>query len=400
MKKRIIAAVLCSAVLFGVCGCKSILDEEVQSVTAHQDQVTPVTDSVIEASTYDELKAAMLGFVTEHEEDGLIHVIGYAGDVRQDVDRACSEIINNDPIGSYAVLEMTGQATKIVSYYEVAVSIIYNKVTKAQLESINNIPFASVRSLKLDLQNTLTDYEPSSVILIKDIELTKEDALDYVTEIYYENPMDIVMLPITDVEFFPNEGPDRIVDFAFVYRYPTGILNVMEKNLNDSVQNIAETVSGDDGDILLSLCQHLMDTVEYDTATAESGDYSTQNTAATAYGALINCSAIGEGYAMAFKALCDELGIECDVVLGALNGKPHVWNIVALEGDYYHIDVSMSDVNGISTAFLKNDTKMLETYTWNKLKYKICNGPLTYETLVKRASVSTVASAGPSTSTT
>ncbi len=373
---------LCCVVLFGVGGCKSILDGDMSSVTLHQDQAVTATDSVIKASNYEELVADMLGFVTKHEETGQINVYDYTGDVQQDVDRACAQIMKDTPLGSYAVQNMTGFATKIVSYYDVVIDITYKKaITKEQIENISS-PVSTLRYLKIDLENTLTEYEPSVVILTNGITLTEADALSYVKQIYYENPIDIVMLPITTADFFPDHGPDRIIEFNFVYRYESSsILKVMEKTLKSAVQNIVESVSGDDGNILLSFCQHLIDTVEYDTATADSGEYSRQNTAATAYGALINGSAIGEGYAMGYKALCDELVIECYVVLGEKDGTPHAWNIVALDNYYYHIDVSMCDVNGIATAFLKNDTEMAKTYTWDKTKYKSCNGPLSYEFL-------------------
>jgi transglutaminase/protease-like cytokinesis protein 3 len=87
---------------------------------------------------------------------------------------------------------------------------------------------------------------------------------------------------------------------------------------------------------------------------------------------------VGEGYAMAYKALCDELGLECYVVQGTYNARPHAWNIVGIDGSYYHVDVAMCDVNGMSTAFLKKDSDMKKKYTWDASKYKVCDGPLTY----------------------
>ena len=47
-----------------------------------------------------------------------------------------------------------------------------------------------------------------------------------------------------------------------------------------------------------------------------------------------------EGMALAYKALCDTIGIECTVVEGRLDRTEHYWNIVTLEGDSYHVDTS------------------------------------------------------------
>ena len=60
----------------------------------------------------------------------------------------------------------------------------------------------------------------------------------------------------------------------------------------------------------------------------------------------------------------------------------HAWNIVSLQGDYYHVDVAMGDVNGIETAFLKTDEDFMERYTWDMDNTVKCNGPLTYEDIV------------------
>lgn len=376
MKRRFAAVLACISILAALGGCDSILEDETMSVTAHQEPVNTESESTIVAGTFDELKADIHDLISHYEDMGEIRVTSYEGDIEKDVPLACSQIMSDDPIGAFAVSDITGEAVPIVSYYQVKINITY-KVTKEQLDGI--IPVPTSRYLQSDLQDVLSEYEPSTVVQERDIVLTEESALNYVRDVYYENPREIVMLPVTTVDFFPLHAPDRIIKFTFVYtRYEASTLRAMEISLNKAVQSIAESVSGDDPEVLLSFCKRLTDTVEYDTKTAESGVYSDQNIAATAYGALVNGSAVGEGYAMAFKALCDKLNIGCDVVLGEMNGKNHAWNIVELENYYYHIDVSMCDTNGIETAFLRNDTQMAETYTWDTTKYKSCNGPLTY----------------------
>lgn len=384
VKKRIVAILACLAVLTGLSGCASILNGQTLSITAH-DPVSTVTDSIITASTFDELKIDALEFIQNHYETALIRVDSYDGDItkiQQDIALLCTNIVDDEPLGAFAVKKMTGTVKKLGSYYEIEFHIIYKNVTKEQIDSI--IPVSTLRYFKSELQDTLVDYAPSTTILIKNIPLTSDEALEYVKQIYYENPMDIVMLPVTTAVFYPDHGTDRIIEFTFGYRYAQSILKVMEKSLKTSVQHIAESVSGNnDGAILLSLCQRLMEIVAYDSSTASGGEYNTQNISATAYGALVTGSAVGEGYAMAYKALCDELGIECYVVVGTHDGSPHAWNIVALDGHYYHIDVSMCDLNGMSAAFFKNDSEMQKNYIWDVSKYKVCDGPLTYSKLDK-----------------
>lgn len=376
MKRRIPAVLAFILILAGLYGCDSILDGKQLIIAPHREPVATPSDSIIEAGNFDELKEKILGFILDYEETGQILAYNYDGIIEEDVDLACSQLMNDNPVGAYAVSSITGSPTKIVSYYQIEINITY-KVTKKQLDSI--IPVSSTRYLKTELQDALSRYEPSMTVHSKNIVLSEAEALSYVSDIYYANPREIVMMPVTTVEFYPENGSNRIIVFTFGYtKYEASTLRTMEINLNNTVQKIAESVSGDDGEILLALAERLMEITDYDAETAAGGDYSNQNSAATAYGALVNAQAVGEGYAMAYKALCDELGIECYVVLGELDGKQQAWNIVELEDYYYHIDVSMCDVNGIASSFLLGDTAMEKNYIWDRTRYKPCNGPLAY----------------------
>ncbi|SHI05799.1 hypothetical protein SAMN02745823_02138 [Sporobacter termitidis DSM 10068] len=383
MKKRIAALLLCLAALGIFPGCASILNGSVTYVTPHEQTASSSPQSVIVANTYEELKARALDFVKQHAETGSIQVNSYSGDdLQADIDRICGEIIKNDPLGAYAVDGMTGSARQIFTHFDIVFRIDYRKnVTEKQMNDI--ISVWTLRSLRSDLQSKLSDYATSLTVLSKGTDLaTRDDAQELVRQIYYENPMDIVMLPVISVEFYPDQATDKIIEFTFGYRYASSILTAMEEALQNNVKQFAVEVTGDDdGAILLSLAQRVMDVTEYDKTADSSGDDIDQNVSATAYGALVTGKAASEGYAMAYKALCDELGLESYVVIGTLNGQSHAWNIVALEDSYYHIDVSMCDVNGISTAFLKSDTEMKKNYSWDTSKYKACNGPLTYNSL-------------------
>ena len=68
----------------------------------------------------------------------------------------------------------------------------------------------------------------------------------------------------------------------------------------------------------------------------------------SAYGALVNGSAVCDGYSKAFQLLCRRLGVECTVVEGTSDfnqddDNGHMWNCVRLEGEWYHTDVTWND---------------------------------------------------------
>ncbi|HZJ77639.1 MAG TPA: transglutaminase domain-containing protein [Clostridia bacterium] len=68
----------------------------------------------------------------------------------------------------------------------------------------------------------------------------------------------------------------------------------------------------------------------------------------TVYGALVNGYAACEGYSKSAKLLLDMCGIEAFVLAGkSINSKGdvegHMWNVVNINGDYYHLDLTWDD---------------------------------------------------------
>ncbi|MBR2888896.1 MAG: hypothetical protein IKC09_01310 [Oscillospiraceae bacterium] len=79
------------------------------------------------------------------------------------------------------------------------------------------------------------------------------------------------------------------------------------------------------------------------------------------YGALVQKKAVCAGYAVAYQHLMQKLGIECIYVRGnCTEGGSHAWNIVKLEGEYYHVDVTWGD--GSNTDATKHREKMCYNY--------------------------------------
>ncbi len=71
--------------------------------------------------------------------------------------------------------------------------------------------------------------------------------------------------------------------------------------------------------------------------------YDTSYKAYTAYEALVNRSAVCQGYALLTYQLLKEAGIENHFVTGTGDGQPHAWNLVKIENKWYHLDTAFDD---------------------------------------------------------
>lgn len=63
----------------------------------------------------------------------------------------------------------------------------------------------------------------------------------------------------------------------------------------------------------------------------------------TAYGALVKGQAVCDGYAYAVKELLTAAYIDTIIVFGTANDTEHVWNMVNIDSNYYHLDVTWND---------------------------------------------------------
>ena len=76
----------------------------------------------------------------------------------------------------------------------------------------------------------------------------------------------------------------------------------------------------------------------------------------SAYGTFYNGKVVCEGYAKAFKILCNRMGLTCVLGSGTVHKTSsdgaHMWNYVLLDGGWYMVDVTWDDGNKLSNRYL------------------------------------------------
>lgn len=83
-------------------------------------------------------------------------------------------------------------------------------------------------------------------------------------------------------------------------------------------------------------------------------------------GALTQKSAVCNGYAQAFKFLCDSIGIPCIIVGGKDNTfENHAWNMVNFGNSWYHIDVTWDSALRSHKYYLVTDNFISKDHFWD-----------------------------------
>lgn len=76
----------------------------------------------------------------------------------------------------------------------------------------------------------------------------------------------------------------------------------------------------------------------------------------TAYGALVQGKAVCEGYARSVELLLSLADMECALIRGGAEGQRHMWNVVQVDGQWYHLDPTGNDNSDEKSYFYFNLT--------------------------------------------
>lgn len=93
----------------------------------------------------------------------------------------------------------------------------------------------------------------------------------------------------------------------------------------------------------------------------------------TPYGALIFGEAICMGYTTTFQLMMDMLGVESIIVSGEALDEEHAWNMVCLDGSWYHVDCTWDDYvpdyegrRAFHTYLMVTDATMEIEHIWDR----------------------------------
>lgn len=129
-----------------------------------------------------------------------------------------------------------------------------------------------------------------------------------------------------------------VLELGFDTNHYSGTSDILAKQ--EAVINKLETIEVNGfsrHEKLKSIHDYLANNIVYDDLQSVANTYDV-------YGALINGVCVCEGYAEAFKLICDREGIPCITVVGTGNGGAHKWNMVQMEdGEWYTIDATWDD---------------------------------------------------------
>lgn len=132
------------------------------------------------------------------------------------------------------------------------------------------------------------------------------------------------------------------------YLYTAEQVDDMQKKIDDAADKIIAELKDDmsEYEIVKFFYDKLASEIEYNEKAENLRDI---------YGALVDKSTVCGGYAKAFSYLCSKIGIESITITGDFNETPHMWNMVKINGDWYHIDVTSGNAMNSEFPYIRYD---------------------------------------------
>lgn len=357
MKIKLIALALGAALLLGGCG----FSRSYVSVTTHVDQrVTEDDPSVLRAETYQELISSILHFVSEGEETGTVRLVQYTGDVESDLTAACREVLEEDPLGAYALEGLDSDYSRIVSYYECTFTFTYRR-TPAEIQRVSTA--ATLVSFREKLQQTMDSFGDSLAVRTSR-PITEAQILDMVEQYYYETPELALGCPSVAVSFYGgDQQSQQLVEVQFFYAQDGETCQIMSRELRAAVSALLDEGADSLREELWEVYQELSGRVIYQGSTASG----------SAYRFMIGGAGTQEGAAMSLFLACRLMGLEGRYVSGTDGaGDAHCWLLVELNGVWSHLDLTLQDD---CSTFLRSDADLEELgYTWDREEYPAAEG--------------------------
>ncbi len=368
--KKLIAIMLLFSMLLCLNGCGSMFEKEYVHISEYS---VPEQNSGFEGGktvvrNINALKQAILNIVYSENGSGVISFDpSYEGDAVEDMADACWQVRTQDAMCAYCVDNIAYEMNKIVSFYEAEIYVSYSNVIK-EAGGILRMPYAT--SLDEKIGDALAQGRKKIAILVGRSSYTAESMAGVVEKLYRSNPYLAPNMPQVEVNVFSGNAMQKLYEIDLSY----GLSDYELRNRRSAVQAVKpfeklSTESMSQLEKALLACDYLV----------ENCTYKGENAGSSVYSALVLKDADSEGLSYAFVELCRQLGLNCRMISGQNNWQDHWWNLVEIDGEFYHVDLSLCVDGEYEDGFLLNDQMIWASHRWDVSSYPVCNGEVIYE---------------------
>lgn len=281
-------------------GCAAMLERDYLVTGEHMENPPGQSENFYRVETYSGLSAALRSYVEEGMDTGVLRFpTTYAGNLTVDMEKGKRQLLEEEPIGCYALSDLTYHISRIISYYEVTLTFDY-RVEQETVTTLRQI--RGQEELQVLLQETLGGFLPGFTARVSLSTLDEESLRAQIESAYLSLPQAALGRPEVELTFYPEHKNPAVVEAVFTYPESVFTLRRISGRLTERAKELTEGAEADPAALLALLHQ---------TATVE------ETGGATAAHALLEGASYGgatadrEGFALAYQLLCNAAGVPC-----------------------------------------------------------------------------------------
>lgn len=225
---------------------------------------------------------------------------------------------------------------------------------------------------------TAVDRRRTDITFSDVMGITAEDYLAVYQQIYNDELNMFFIDP--KIQYAVQSSTKTVASAVLIYKHGTAEITRMEDAIDEEVNRILDGITPDMSqyDIVKYFHDYICENVTYDDKAENCNNI---------YGAFVNKRALCQGMAKAFSYLCGKVGIETLTITGDADGIAHMWNMVKIGGEWYHIDPTYDNAESATHGrYVRYDYFCLDddviyskrnvydqTYEYPKADSEICN---------------------------
>jgi len=258
----------------------------------------------------------------------------------------------------------------------------YKLIIENELKSSNGIPLKErvIMPFNIEDNEALVRGKLKSELLlghkdvaIREYNINKDEIVDLINEIINDTPE---IFYYDGFKYSYETSGELVESVSFIYSYTFEEIEEMKMELYNKTDWILRNVINDsmnDYEKELAIHDYIINNAVYDIENLNNDTL--KHSAYSMYGILIEGKAVCTGYAKTMQYFLDKFNIDNQLIFGDANGQSHVWNLVKLNGEYYHVDVTFDDpVSSQENILRRNyfnvtDELIKKNHIWNTEEY-------------------------------
>ena len=350
--------IICLILCLLLSGCSTWLDGSYHSIIPHEEAQNNAGNDSVPVSSYAALYRTMTGMVHNGTTSGVISVKNYNQlVVARDMRNVVEQVRKNDPIAAYAVEKVDFELGTNAGQPAIAVRISYYH-DRAELQKIQHLE--NMAAVQAAIGKALDGCDSGIVLYVESYQ--DLDCIQWVEDYSSFRVEQVMEMPQVAVNIYPETGKSRLLELKFTYQNSRESLRSMQEQVNGVIAAVVENARKQETEL-----------GKYRTVfAAMPKKLTSQDTSITpAYSLLVHGVGDSKALASVYSAVCAQLELNCITVTGTYQGQPRSWNILQIDGAYFHVDLLRSLEEGRLRTMIDGQ---MAGYVWDYSTYPVCSG--------------------------